>query len=229
VAVDAEVEGHEERFEASHLLVAAGRRPRSPRELGLEVAGVAADERGGIKVSSDLKTGAPNIWAIGDVLGRAQYTHFSVYTAGLAVGNALDGKDVAVDETRVPGGVFTDPEVASVGLTEQRAHELGRGIKVGKQLFRRVGRAIAAGHTEGFIKWIVDAETDQILGCHILGYGGADLLPQALVAMHAPGGKIDPVCQAMYVHPTFSEGVKAAAGALQPVGPSTAVGNLSGL
>jgi pyruvate/2-oxoglutarate dehydrogenase complex dihydrolipoamide dehydrogenase (E3) component len=229
VVVDADVEGREESFEASHLLLAAGRRPRSPRELGLDVAGVAADERGGIKVTPSLKTSAPNIWAIGDVLGHPQHTRFAVYTAGLAVANALDGADTALDETRVPGGVFTDPEVASVGLTEQRAHELGHRIKVGKQLFRRVGRAIAAGHTEGSIKWVVDAETDQILGCHVLGYGGADLLPQALVAMNAPGGKIDPVCHAIYVHPTFSEGVKAATGDLKPVGPSTATGDLSNL
>jgi pyruvate/2-oxoglutarate dehydrogenase complex dihydrolipoamide dehydrogenase (E3) component len=227
VVVEADVAGRAERFEATHLLVAAGRRPRSPRELGLDAAGVAADARGGIQVTPALKTTAPNIWAIGDVLGRAQYTHFAVYTAGQAVASALDGADVAVDETRIPGGVFTDPEVASVGLTEERAHALGRRIKVGRQPFRAVGRARAAGHTQGFVKWVVEADTDAVLGCHVLGRGGADLLPQALIAMHAPGGKIDPVLECICIHPTFSEGVKAAAGNLKPVGPPTATGDLA--
>ncbi|MBI3970552.1 MAG: FAD-dependent oxidoreductase [Chloroflexi bacterium] len=229
VVVHADIAGREERFAATHLLLAAGRRPRHPAELGLDAAGVSADERGGIKVNRALRTAAPNIWAIGDVLGRAQYTHFAVYTADLAVASALDGRDVAVDETRVPGAVFTDPEVASVGLTEQRAQELGRRIKVGTQPFQKVGRARAAGHTKGFVKWIVDADTDEVLGFHVLGHGGADLLPQALIAMHAPGRKIDPVLKCICIHPTFSEGVKAAAENLKPirhVGPPTATGEL---
>jgi pyruvate/2-oxoglutarate dehydrogenase complex dihydrolipoamide dehydrogenase (E3) component len=229
VSVSVEVAGKMQRVDASHLLLAAGRRPRSPRELGLDAAGVEADPRGGIKVDRYLKTTAPNIWALGDVLGRAQYTHFAVYTANLVVANALDGDQQAVDEGKVPGAVFTDPEVASVGLTEARARELGRRIKVGTQPFRFVGRAVAAGRTAGFAKWVVDAETDEILGFHVLGHGGADLLPQALIAMNAPGGTIDPVNACICVHPTFSEGVKAAAGELQEVGPPTATGDLRGV
>jgi mercuric reductase len=227
VTVIADVAGHEERFEASHLLLAIGRRPRSPAELRLDIAGVRADERGGIQVDQTLKTTAPNIWAIGDVLGRAQYTHFAVYTAGLAVANALDGAQVTVDESRIPAGVFTDPEVASVGLTEERALAQGYRVKIGKQLFRAVGRARAAGHMDGFVKWVVDADRDRVLGCHILGYSGAELLPQAIIAMHAPGGVITPVLDCVCIHPTFSEGVKSAAGNLKPVGPRTAAGDLA--
>jgi pyruvate/2-oxoglutarate dehydrogenase complex dihydrolipoamide dehydrogenase (E3) component len=102
VIVRVQVDGHTEAVRATHLLLATGRRPRSPRELGLDVAGVAADARGGIQVDRALKTTAPNIWAIGDVLGRAQYTHFAVYTSGLVIASALDGTDVAVDERRKP-------------------------------------------------------------------------------------------------------------------------------
>jgi pyruvate/2-oxoglutarate dehydrogenase complex dihydrolipoamide dehydrogenase (E3) component len=185
---------------------------------------VAADPRGGIKVDRALKTTAPNIWAIGDVLGRAQYAHFAAYTSGLVIASALDGTDVSVDERRIPGAVFTDPEVASVGLTEEAAREQGHQLKVGTESFKALGRAHAAGHLRGLVKWVVDADTNEILGCHVLGRGGAELLAQAQVAMQAPGGKIDPILGYVCIHPTFSEGVKAAASQLKPIGPPIGAG-----
>ncbi len=227
IVVEADVAGKAERFTVTHLFLAAGRRPRSPKELGLDVACVEADERGGIKVDDELHTTAPDVWAIGDVIGRQQYTHFATYTSAIAAANALGGEHRKVDYTRIPGGVFTDPEVASVGLTEAAARERGFSVKVGMQPFRHVGRARAMGEMKGFVKFVVDAKTDRLLGMHVLGHMGADLLPQGVQAMATGDGTISPLTDCICIHPTLSEGVKAAAGSLKPVEIPTAAGSLA--
>lgn len=214
-AVMAEVAGREERFEVDRILVAAGRRPHKMSEMGLDTAGIEGDPLRGIHVDDTLRTTAPNIWAIGDVVGRMQYTHFAVYTSGLAVRNALKGVGIRYETGRIPGAVFTDPEVASVGLTPQDAQAMGRRIKVGKQPMRAVGRARAISETAGFVKFVVDADTDELLGMHVLAHMGADLLPQGIVMMHT--GSIAPLQACICVHPTLSEGVKAAAVNLKPL------------
>ncbi len=121
LAVEAEVAGRSERFECDRILIAAGRRPHNLADMELDAAGIEGDPQQGIHINEALQTSAPNAWAIGDVIGRMQYTHFAVYTAGLAVANALKSEGRAYDTSRVPGAVFTDPEVASVGLTEKEA------------------------------------------------------------------------------------------------------------
>jgi pyruvate/2-oxoglutarate dehydrogenase complex dihydrolipoamide dehydrogenase (E3) component len=212
LVVHATIAGHEERFEADRLLMATGRRPHGLSDLGLEAAGIVGDPTHGIQVDETLRTTAPNIWAIGDVMGRLQYTHFSTYTAGLAVQNALRGAEARYETHRIPGAVYTDPEVASVGLTMEEAQAQGHRVKVGKQPMGSVSRAQAMGETAGFIKVVVDADTDELLGMHMLAHMAADLLPQGVLAMHA--GSIDPLRASVYTHPTLSEGVKVAVGNL---------------
>lgn len=206
--VHATVAGREERFEGDRLLVATGRRPHALSELGLDAAGVVGDPTHGIQVDETLRTTASNIWAIGDVMGRLQYTHFSTYTAGLAVENALRSAGGRYDTSRIPAAVYTDPEVASVGLTVEEAQARGHRVKVGKQPMEAVSRAHALGETAGFIKLVVDASTDELLGMHILAHMAADLLPQAVLGMNV--GSIAPLRASVYTHPTLSEGIKAA-------------------
>ncbi len=225
-AVIATVAGREERFEADRILTAAGRRAHEVIEMGLDAAGIEGDPARGIQIDETLQTTAPNVWAIGDVAGRMQYTHFAVYTSGLAVRNALKGERLPYETWRIPGAVFTDPEVASVGLTEQEAVARRRRIKVGKQPMRAVGRARAIGETLGFVKFVVDADTNELLGMHVLSHMGADLLPQGILMMHT--GSIDPLQACICVHPTLSEGVKAAVVNLKPLeAVLTATGDLS--
>ncbi|MBI3287070.1 MAG: FAD-dependent oxidoreductase [Chloroflexi bacterium] len=228
-AVIADIAGKEMRFECDRILVAAGRRPHQLAEMGLDAVGVEGDPLRGIAIDETLRTTAPNVWAVGDVMGRMQYTHFAVYTAGIAVANALKGGDRTYDTLRIPGAVFTDPEVASVGLTEQEALARGRKIKVGKQAMKAVGRARAMGETAGFVKFVVDAQTDELLGMHVLAHLGADLLPQGILLLHTAERSIAPLTHCICVHPTLSEGVKAAVTNLKPVeAVLTATGDLEG-
>jgi len=223
--VVAHITGREERLETDRILVAVGRRPHELSEMGLETASVEGDREHGIHVDDTLRTTAPNVWAIGDVLGRLQHTHFAVYTAGIAVRNALKGERLRYGTGRIPGAVFTDPEVASVGITSEEAQVQGRRVKVGKQAMRAVARAQAIGEIAGFVKFVVDAETNELLGMHVLAHMGADLLPQGILMMH--GGSIDPLQACVCVHPTLSEGVKAAVTKLKPLeAVATATGDL---
>ena len=160
-------------------------------------------------------------------MGRMQYTHFAVYTAEVAVANAIKGESRAYDTSRVPRVVFTDPAVARVGLTEKVALAQGRSIKVGKQPMRKVGRARAIGETAGFVKFVVDADTDELLGMHLLAHAAGELLPQGLLMLQTEGRSIAPLLSCMCAHPTLSEGVKAAVTKLKPVeSVSTAMGDI---
>ena len=227
LAVEAEVAGRGERLECDRILIAAGRRPHNLADMELAAAGIESDPQRGIHVSESLQTSAPNAWAIGDIIGRMQYTHFAVYTGGIAVANALKGEGKAYDTSRVPGAVFTDPEVASVGLTEKEASAQGRSVKVGKQLMKRVGRARAMGEAAGFVKFVVDAETDELLGMHVLSHAAGELLPQGLLMLQTEDRSIAPLTSCICVHPTLSEGVKTAVTNLKPLeAVSTPTGNL---
>lgn len=228
VAVTANAEGKHTTFECARILIAAGRRPHHIGDMNLSAAGIEADPETGVVIDSTLKTTAPDTWALGDVIGRVQFTHFAVYTAGIAVDNALGSAGRRYDTTRVPGAVFTDPEVASVGLTEQAALATGRPIKVGRQLFRRVGRAIAVGETKGFVKAVVDADSHELLGLHLVGHMAADLLTGGMALLHSSDRSIDPLVNSLIAHPTLSEGVKAALTSLEPAeGIATPVGDVA--
>lgn len=212
-------------LEGDALLVSTGRKPHLLADLGIDAAGIEGDPERGIAIDEELRTTAPGVFAIGDVLGRVQHTHFATYTAGIAVANALAGEHRRYSSARVPGAIFTDPEIASVGLTAEEAQAQGREVKVGKQEMSKVGRARAMGETKGFVKFVIDGETDELLGMHVLAYHGADLLAQGVIAM-AGTGTLAPLTDCICIHPTFSEGVKAAAGNLRPMEILDAAGDL---
>jgi len=212
-------------LEGDALLVSTGRKPHQLADLGIDAAGIEGDPERGITIDEELRTTTPGVFAIGDVLGRVQHTHFATYTAGVAVANALAGEHRRYSPARVPGAIFTDPEIASVGLTAEEARAQGRKVKVGKQEMSKVGRARAMGETNGFVKFVIDGETDELLGMHVLAYHGADLLAQGVIAM-AGTGTLAPLTDCICIHPTFSEGVKAAAGNLRPVEILDAAGDL---
>jgi pyruvate/2-oxoglutarate dehydrogenase complex dihydrolipoamide dehydrogenase (E3) component len=208
----AQIGGEVRRFRAEEILFAGGRVSRVD-ELGLEQAGVGLSSRGVIQVTDSLQTTAPKVWSIGDANGGAMFTHRATYDGPLAALNAVRGLKKKVDYRVVPRAVFCEPAVASVGLTEQEAHEAGREVKVGKHLFAHTGRAKAIGQTEGFVKIVADAKTGELLGAHILGAHADILIHQIVTAMY-DHGTAEPIAKSIHIHPTLSEAVKSAAKAI---------------
>ncbi|EHM02769.1 pyridine nucleotide-disulfide oxidoreductase [Acetobacteraceae bacterium AT-5844] len=187
----------------SHLLVAAGRRPNTDG-LGLDSAGVATDSRGYITVDDKLATNVPGIWALGDCNGRGAFTHTSYNDFEILAANLLDNENRRLHQ-RIPAyALYIDPPLGRAGMTEAQAHEAGHKLLVSKRPMSRVGRAIEKGETQGFMKVIADAETQQILGAAILGVEGDEAIHGLLDAMSA--GNPYPVLRwAVPVHPTVSE------------------------
>jgi pyruvate/2-oxoglutarate dehydrogenase complex dihydrolipoamide dehydrogenase (E3) component len=218
IAVLAAVDGHERSFEARRLLVAAGRAPHGVAQMALDAAAIEGDAERGVRVDDTLRTTASNVWAIGDVMGRMQHQHFSVYTGRLAARNAVSGAGLKYDTARIPGAVFTDPEVASVGLTGEEAMLRGHRVKVGRQPVAAISRALAMGEIRGFIKLVVDADTHRLLGMHVLAPMGADLVPQGVLMMGM--GAVTALQNIVYIHPTLSEGLKAAVAKAEAAAPS---------
>jgi pyruvate/2-oxoglutarate dehydrogenase complex dihydrolipoamide dehydrogenase (E3) component len=201
----------ERTVEGSQLLVAAGRQPNSDG-LGLEAADVELDAAGFVKADERLRTTRPGIWALGDVIGPPMFTHSARDDAQVAYRNVFKGQDDASVAGRVvPHAVFTDPEVASAGLTEHEAEAAGHDVSVGLQEFSGVGKALVIGETDGFIKIVADRRTGEILGCHIVGPDAANLIHEVVVAITA-GAPARTIAEAIHIHPTLAEGVNAAAG-----------------
>ena len=209
--VIARIGGEERRFRAEEILFAGGRVSRV-EALGLEQVGVELSQ-GVIQVTDTLQTTAPNIWSIGDANGGAMFTHRATYDGPLAALNAVRGLQKKVDYRVVPRAVFCEPALASVGLTEREAREAGHEVKVGKHLFAHTGRAKAIGQTEGFVKIVADAKTEEILGAQILG-AHADILIHEVVAAMYKHGTAEPIAKSIHIHPTLSEAVKSAAKAI---------------
>jgi pyruvate/2-oxoglutarate dehydrogenase complex dihydrolipoamide dehydrogenase (E3) component len=188
----------------SHLLVATGRRPNSD-DLGLENTGVKTDAHGFIRVNNRLETGAPGIWALGDVKGGPAFTHISYNDYQIVYANLIEGRSLSTDNRHVPYSVFTDPQLGRVGLTEKEARESGRRLKVGKMPMGWVARAIERDETAGLMKLVVDADTDHILGAAILGTEGGELV-QLLGTVMLAGAPYTLLKGAVYIHPTLAEG-----------------------
>jgi pyruvate/2-oxoglutarate dehydrogenase complex dihydrolipoamide dehydrogenase (E3) component len=187
----------------SHLLVAVGRTPNTDR-LNLGAAGVETDELGYVKVNSKLETSVPGIYAIGDVKGRPAFTHISYDDFRVLRENWLNGGNATIDGRMVPNCVFIDPQLATVGLNETEARNRGIDYRVVKLPMTGVARAIEMSETRGFMKAIVDAETQQILGCTILGVEGGEIMSMLQIAMM--GGIPYPVIkEAIFAHPTLAE------------------------
>lgn len=200
---------------AEKLLVSVGRGFNS-REIGLEQVGVALGRRGDVLVDEHLCTNVPGIYAIGDVTGKAMLAHIASTQGQVAVENIL-GHQRTIDYDIIPAGIFTLPEIGRVGLTEQqaraRAEQNGKdphhAVKVGRFRYGALGKAQATGDTTGFYKVIADAETDRILGMHILGAHAADLIHEPALAMQV-GATAAQVARLIHAHPTLAEGVMEA-------------------
>lgn len=201
----------------SHALLAVGRRPNTD-DLGLDRAGVALDDRGYITVDDELRTSVPGIWALGDCNGRGAFTHTSYNDYEIVAANLLDGETRRVSD-RIPCyGLFVDPPLGRVGMTETQARQAGRRIRVGKRPMTRVGRAIEKGETQGFMKAIVDADTRQILGAAILGVGGDEAV-HCIADTMAAKAPYTTLQHTMHIHPTVSELIPTILGELGPVEP----------
>lgn len=197
--------------EADLLLCAVGRRPVT-EGLHLEAAGLAADAKGFIAADEYGRTKVATIYAIGDVTGKVQLAHYATSQAITAAENAVTGKP-RKHETVVPGVIFTAPEIAMVGLCEDEAKNAGRAIKTGKFRFASLGKAMAAGDTTGFVKWIADAATDQLLGATAVGPHATELIATATTAIRAEL-TADAFGRTIAAHPTFSEAWMEAAHAV---------------
>lgn len=204
----AEINGQEVRFVAEDILYAAGRVPRVDG-LGLEQAGVQFGSQG-IHYDKTLRTTATNIWSLGDVNGGAMFTHRATYDGPIVALNAVKDTSRTIDYRVVPRAVFTQPALASVGLTEAEAVAAGHEVKTGVAYFEHSGRAKAIGETEGMLKFIADAQNGELLGGHILGPHADDLIHQVVTVMHNKG-TAESLYKSIHIHPTLSEMVKDAA------------------
>ncbi|MEX0285902.1 MAG: dihydrolipoyl dehydrogenase, partial [Paracoccaceae bacterium] len=195
-------------LDADVVLVATGRRPYTDG-LGLEALGVETSPRGQIKVGADWQTNVKGIYAIGDCIDGPMLAH-KAEDEGMAAAEQVAGKHGHVNYGVIPGVIYTHPEVANVGQTEEQVKESGRSYKVGKFMFMGNGRAKANFAGDGFVKLIADKETDRILGCHIIGPGAGDLIHEICVAMEF-GASAEDLALTCHAHPTYSEAVREAA------------------
>ncbi|MBF0350815.1 MAG: dihydrolipoyl dehydrogenase [SAR324 cluster bacterium] len=195
-------------FSADYCLVAVGRKPYT-QQLGLENAGIQLSERGFITVTSHLETSVPGIYAIGDVIGGMMLAH-KAEEEGVLVAEVMAGQKPHINYRAIPGVVYTWPEVAGVGYTEDELKKEGRACKTGSFPFRALGRARAANEIEGLVKVVTDAQTDEILGIHMLGARVADLIAEAVVALEFRASAED-LARMSHAHPTFAEAIKEAA------------------
>ena len=203
--------GEEVTIEADMVLVATGRKPFTSG-LGLDKLGIEMTPRGQVKTDSNWRTNVANIYAIGDVTEGAMLAH-KAEEEGIATAETIAGKHGHVNYALIPGVIYTTPEVASVGATEEALKAEGRAYKVGKFSFMGNARAKAVMQGDGFVKLLADASTDRLLGAHIIGPGAGDMIHEIVVAMEF-GASSEDIARTCHAHPTFSEAVREAALAL---------------
>jgi pyruvate/2-oxoglutarate dehydrogenase complex dihydrolipoamide dehydrogenase (E3) component len=215
VAVSADCAAGAPEVLGSHVLLAIGRRPNTD-DLGLEAAGIATDQRGYIQVDEQLRTSVPGVWAMGDVNGRGAFTHTSWNDHEIIAANLLD-KDPRRVTDRIPAyALFIDPPLGRAGMTEGEARASGRPALLAKMPMSRVGRARERGETLGFMKVIVDAETQRILGAALLGLSGDEVVHSLLDVMYADA-PYTVIQRAVHIHPTVTELIPTLLGALRPL------------
>lgn len=200
--------GEEVEFKGDYCLVSVGRRPYTDG-LNAEAAGVNINDRGQVEVNGHLQTNVKNIYAIGDVIKGAMLAH-KAEEEGVFVAEVLAGQKPHIDYNLIPGVVYTWPEVASVGKTEEELKEAGTEYKTGQFPMRALGRSRASMDTDGFVKILADKKTDEILGVHMIGARCADLIAEAVVAMEYKASAED-IARMSHAHPTYAEAVKEAA------------------
>jgi dihydrolipoamide dehydrogenase len=208
VFVEVEKDGTTERIEGDYVLVSVGRRAVT-NGIDATALGLNVGKRGEILVDDQQRTNLPNVYAIGDCTPGPMLAH-KAEEEGVVAAEVIAGKPSRTHHRTVPGVVYTWPEIAVVGLTERQVKESGREYKVGKFPFSANGRARTAGETTGFIKFVADAATDEILGCHMIGPNVSELIPEVVLAMEYRGSSED-IGITVHAHPTLSETTKEAA------------------
>ncbi|HLS43769.1 MAG TPA: dihydrolipoyl dehydrogenase [Paenalcaligenes sp.] len=201
-------EGKEKKLEVDQLIVSIGRVPNTDG-LGADTVGLKVDERGFVVVDDDCRTNLPGVWAVGDVVRGPMLAH-KAEAEGVAVAERIAGQQPHVNFNTVPWVIYTSPEIAWVGKTEQQLKQDGREYRSGRFPFMANGRARALGNTAGFVKVLADAKTDEVLGVHIIGPTASELIAEAVVIMEFRGAAED-IARICHAHPTLSEAVKEAA------------------
>ena len=194
-------------LKGDYCLVSVGRKAYT-ENLGLEKVGLTTDKAGRIEVNSHLETNVPGVFAIGDVVKGAMLAH-KAEEEGVLVAEYIAGQKPHINYLLIPGVVYTWPEVASVGYTEEQLKESGKSYKTGSFPFRASGRARASMDLDGFVKVLADKETDEILGVHMIGPRVADMIAEAVVAMEYRASAED-IARMSHAHPTFTESFKEA-------------------
>ena len=218
VAVGVDCQAGEPEVVGSHLLLAVGRVPNT-EDLGLDQAKVEVDGRGFVGVNDELRTNVAGIWALGDCNGRGAFTHTSYNDYEIVAANLFDGDTRRVSDRILCYGLFVDPPLGRVGMTEQQALESGRRVLVGKRAMARVGRARERSETAGFIKILVDGDTEEILGAAIIGINGDEVVHTLLPVMYAKASyKL--ISRGMHIHPTVAELLPTVLQDLKPLGGS---------
>ena len=201
-------EGKKIKFESDVVLISVGRKPYT-KNLNLEKVGIELDEKKRIKVSKNYQTNIKNIYAIGDVIEGPILAH-KAEEEGIAVAELISGQSGHVNYEVIPGVVYTTPEVASVGKTEEQLKEKNKKYKIGKFPFMANSRAKAIDEPDGFVKILADATTDKVLGVHLIGPHAGELIAEMAIAMEF-GASSEDIARTCHAHPTFSEAVKEAA------------------
>ncbi|TDY22073.1 dihydrolipoamide dehydrogenase [Paraburkholderia sp. BL6665CI2N2] len=201
-------DGNAATLDADRLIVSIGRVPNTDN-LGLDAVGLAVDSRGFIPVDEQCATSVPNIYAIGDVVRGPMLAH-KAEDEGSMVAEVIDGQKPLIDYNCIPWVIYTEPEIAWVGKTEQQLKAEGREIKTGQFPMLANGRALGIGKSDGFVKMIADAETDELLGCHIISANASDLIAEAVVAMEF-GAASEDIARTSHPHPSLSEVMREAA------------------
>ena len=208
VIVDVEKDGKSEKIEADYVLVSVGRKS-AMTGIAAAALGLGVSKRGEILVDAQMRTNLPNVFAIGDVVGGKLLAH-KAEDEGVVAAEAIAGQKSHIDYKSMPSVVYTWPEIATVGLAEHEVKASGRKYKTGKFPFSANARARTAGDTVGFVKFIADAETDELLGAHMIGPGVSELIQEAVLAFEYRGSSED-IGITVHSHPTLSEAVKEAA------------------
>jgi len=208
VTIEVEKDGKSESLEADYVLVSVGRKPMLTG-IDAPALGLRLGKRGEIAVDGEMRTNLPNVYAIGDAVGGKLLAH-KAEEEGVVAAEVIAGHKVHMDYKSIPSVVYTWPEIATVGLAEHEVKETGREYKVGKFPFSANGRARSMGETTGFVKFIADAKTDELLGCHMIGPNVSEVIQEVVLAFEYRGSSED-IGITVHSHPTLSEAVKEAA------------------
>ena len=199
----------------SHLLLAVGRVPNT-HDLGLDKAGIETDARGYIQVDDQLRTNISGVWALGDCNGQGAFTHTSYNDFEIVAANLLEDDRRRISDRILCYGLYIDPPLGRVGMTEAQVRQSGRSALIGKRFMANIGRAVEKGETQGFMKILVDAKSKEILGAAILGVGGDEAIHSILDIMYTKS-PYTVIQRAMHIHPTVSELIPTVLGDLKPL------------